>query len=118
GRAARVGTLHPYDLRHHAPVGRGARDLRSREGRPAPVRRGGGVRQPPLSSRCRRSPRPGSPSPVRQKLHSEETTMRARGIMALGSGIGPWVAGSVAMRLVIVGTYLGQALLMAGILSQ
>jgi ATP-binding cassette, subfamily C, bacterial CydD len=38
--------------------------------------------------------------------------------MALASGIGPWVAASVAMRLLIVATYLGQALLMAGILVQ
>ncbi len=44
--------------------------------------------------------------------------MRTRGIMALASGIGPWVTASVAIRLVIVGTYLGQALLMAAILSQ
>ena len=44
--------------------------------------------------------------------------MRARGIMALASGIAPWVAASVAMRLCIVGTYLGQALLMAAILTQ
>jgi len=41
-----------------------------------------------------------------------------RGIMTLASGITPWVSASVAMRLLIVGTYLGQALLMAAILSQ
>ena len=45
--------------------------------------------------------------------------MQARpGIMALASGITPWVTASVALRLVIVGTYLGQALLMAAILTQ
>jgi ABC-type multidrug transport system fused ATPase/permease subunit len=44
--------------------------------------------------------------------------MKARGIAALGTGIAPWVTASVAMRLLIVGTYLGQALLMAAILAQ
>ena len=43
--------------------------------------------------------------------------MQRSGIMALASGVWPWVTASVAMRLAVVATYLGQALLMAGILA-
>ena len=39
-------------------------------------------------------------------------------IVALATGIRPWVAASVAMRLLLMATYVGQALLMAGILAQ
>jgi ATP-binding cassette, subfamily C, bacterial CydD len=41
-----------------------------------------------------------------------------RRIMALASGVRGWVAASVLMRLAVTGTYLGQALIMAGILVQ
>lgn len=39
------------------------------------------------------------------------------GILSLASGVWGWVAASVGMRLLIMGTYLGQALLMASILA-
>lgn len=41
-----------------------------------------------------------------------------RKILALATGVWPWIAGSVAMRLLVTVTYLGQALLMATILAQ
>src|SRR5665213_1515195 len=39
-----------------------------------------------------------------------------RRIMALASGVRPWIAASVAMRLAVMATYLGQALIRADIL--
>lgn len=41
-----------------------------------------------------------------------------RRIMALAAGVRGWIAASVLMRLAVTGTYLGQALIMAGILVQ
>jgi ABC-type multidrug transport system fused ATPase/permease subunit len=41
-----------------------------------------------------------------------------RRIMALAKGVQPWIAASIAMRLALMGTYVGQALLMASILAQ
>jgi ATP-binding cassette, subfamily C, bacterial CydD len=41
-----------------------------------------------------------------------------RRILALATGVRPWIAASVVMRLAVMATYLGQALLMATILSQ
>jgi ABC-type multidrug transport system fused ATPase/permease subunit len=38
--------------------------------------------------------------------------------MALASGVRPWIVASVAMRLAVMGTYLGQALIMASILTR
>ena len=40
-----------------------------------------------------------------------------RGIMLLATGVRPWIAAAVAMRLAVMATYVGQALLMAGILA-
>jgi ATP-binding cassette, subfamily C, bacterial CydD len=39
-----------------------------------------------------------------------------RRIMALASGVRPWIAAAVVMRLAVMATYLGQALIMADIL--
>jgi ATP-binding cassette subfamily C protein CydD len=41
-----------------------------------------------------------------------------RKILALATGVRPWIAASVVMRLAVMATYLGQALLMATILAQ
>lgn len=43
---------------------------------------------------------------------------RFRRIMALATAVWPWISASIAMRLLLMGTYVGQALLMASILAR
>jgi ABC-type multidrug transport system fused ATPase/permease subunit len=38
--------------------------------------------------------------------------------MVLATGVWPWISASIAMRLLLMGTYVGQALLMASILAR